>query len=420
VSTTEVDAERERQELAMANFSSNRTTKPAGPHGERRPLVIVIALIALTAGLAAGTLAVPSESAPGVEARPAQPVDDSALRPALDELVASGAPGAVVLVRDGDRTVRLASGFANVARRTPMRVTDRFRIGSVTKTFVATVVLQLVRDGELRLSDSVEHWLPGLVPNGTSITVRELLNHTSGLAEYSNQELLAKVMRNPRKPWTPAQLIATATAQKPVFAPGTHWSYSNTGYVLAGLIVEKATGNSLATEIRRRILRPLDLRATTFDSSPRIAGHSARGYALIGKPPAKDVSLVTPTWAGAAGAMVSTADDVARFERALLRGRLLPANLLSAMETTVAMGPPGESYGLGLWKTRSMALSPTFRLPCGTAWGHNGDFPGYLTNAFASRDGRRQMIVLVNSDSLPRPAQIALLRLVRTAYCGSA
>jgi D-alanyl-D-alanine carboxypeptidase len=227
-----------------------------------------------------------------------------------------------VLVRDGDRTIRLASGFSTRTPRTPMRVSDRFRIGSVTKTFVSTLVLQLVGERKLMLTDTVEHWLPGLVPNGDKITVRELLNHTSGLAEYDDAALEAKITSRPMKAWTPRQLIAHATAKNPDFAPGTKWSYSNTGYALAGLIVEKATGHSLRTELQQRIFGPLGLRGTSYDSSPRIAGQHAHGYGLVGKPPAKDVSILSPTWAGAAGAIVSTADDVARFERALLQGRL--------------------------------------------------------------------------------------------------
>jgi D-alanyl-D-alanine carboxypeptidase len=332
-------------------------------------------------------------------------------------LVAAGAPGVVVLVRDRERTVRLADGFSNLARRTPMRVSDRFRIGSLTKTFVATVVLQLVGERKLSLTDTVEHWLPGLVPTGDKITLRELLNHTSGLAEYDDAALAAKIASSPTKAWTPRQLISLATAKKPDFAPATRWSYSNTGYVLAGLIVEKATGHSLRTELQHRIFGPLGLHATSYDSLPRIAGHHAHGYALVGKPPAKDVSVLTPTWAGAAGAIVSTADDVARFERALLQGRLLRPSLLRAMQRTVPMGFPHNEYGLGLWKTGTLAITPTFRLPCGVVWGHNGDFPGYLTNAFSSKDGDHQLVVLVSTDVPSQPFLKALAKLVATAYC---
>jgi D-alanyl-D-alanine carboxypeptidase len=342
------------------------------------------------------------------------------LRAAADRLVAAGAPGVVVLVRDEQRAVRLVRGFADRDRKVPMQATDRFRVGSVTKTFVATLVLQLAGDGRLSLDDTVEHWLPGLVPGGQGITVRHLLNHTSGLFDYTQDPAVLRpylrghltVVRAPRT------LVARGAAHPPLFAPGADWSYSNTGYIVLGLIVEAAGGGPLAGQLRERIFTPLGLRSTTFDTGPRISGRHAHGYFAIGAPPARDVSVFSPSWAWAAGAIVSTADDVARFYRALLGGGLLPADLLGAMKTTVDMGRPGEAYGLGLWKTRSMGLSPTTQLACGSVWGHNGEFPGYLTDAFSSEDARRQLVVLVNSDSLGRPAQRALARVGSIAACG--
>jgi D-alanyl-D-alanine carboxypeptidase len=341
------------------------------------------------------------------------------LRAALDHLVAAGAPGAVVLVRDGHRTVRLASGFADPARKAPMRVTDRFRAGSVTKTFVSTVVLQLAGEGRLSLADTVERWLPGLVPNGQAITIGQLLNHTSGLFDYTQDRAVLRpyVRGHLRFVWAPRALVGRANAHPPLFAPGAGWSYSNTGYILLGLIVEAAAADSLPAELQQRVFRPLGLRHTTFDSAPRITGRHAHGYLAPGKRPARDVSVFSPSFAWAAGALVSTADDLARFYRALLGGRLLRPDLLAAMKTTVAMGPPGEFYGLGLWKTTSMGLSPTNKLACGPVWGHDGDFPGYTTDAFSSEDTRRQMVLLVNTDSLRRPAQRALVRVGDIAAC---
>lgn len=359
-------------------------------------------------------------AAAGATAAPAQrtstaPAD---LRVAANALVAAGAPGVVVLVRDGNRTIQLARGYSNVAARTPMRTNDRFRIGSVTKTYVATIVLQLVGEGKLSLSDAVERWLPGLVRNGENITIRQLLNHTSGLAEYADDAFAAKLVSNPTRRWTPRQLVALGAAKAPTFAPGTGWSYSNTNYHVAALIIEAATGNSLRTELTRRIFRPLGLRATTFDSNLRIAGLHAHGYTVVDKPPAQDITnRLSPTWSGAAGAIVSTASDVALFERALLGGRLLRPELLRAMQTTVRMSP-GESYGLGLWQTRSLAISATFQLPCGPVWGHNGSVPGYVANAFASKDGKRQLVVLANTNVPSQRFQQALGRLVATAFCG--
>jgi D-alanyl-D-alanine carboxypeptidase len=371
----------------------------------------------LVAGLAAIAAVVPADAAATRSDRLTRSVPK--LRAALDELVAAGAPGAVALVRDGDRTVRLASGLADRARNAPMRVTDRFRVGSVTKTFVSSVVLQLAGEGRLSLDDTVERWLPGLVPNGGGITIRQLLSHTSGLYDYTQDpSVLEPYLRGHlRVVRAPRTLVGRAIAHPPLFAPGAEWSYSNTGYLLLGLILEAAGGESLGAQLQQRIFTPLGLRRTTFDTSPRISGRHAHGYFALGKRSLRDVSVFSPSFAWAAGAIVSTAGDLVRFYRALLQGRVLRPDLLDAMKTTVAMGPPGESYGFGLWKTRSLGLSPTNKLACGSVWGHDGDFPGYLTYAFSSEDAKRQMVVFVNTDSLRRPAQRALVRVGDIAAC---
>lgn len=338
---------------------------------------------------------------------------DVELQRALDELVAAGAPGAIALVRDGDRTVRLTSGYGTLRPRTPMRATDRFRIASVTKTYVATVVLQLVGEGKLRLSDPVERWLPGLVPNGRAITVRHLLNMTSGLFDYlmdGDPTVLKPYLQgNYAYVWKPRQLVQVAVSHEPEFAPGAGWSYCNTCYVLLGLIVEAASHHALADELRRRIFEPLRLRATSFETEPELAGPYVHGYAREGKR-LIDVSVLSPSVGWAAGAIASTADDVARFYRALLRGRLLRPRLLRGMLATVEAPELGAGvrYGLGL------ARVP---LPCGAAWGHAGGTPGYGTWALSSKDGRRQVVVLVNNDELPARAERARDRALAIAYC---
>jgi D-alanyl-D-alanine carboxypeptidase len=221
------------------------------------------------------------------------------------------------------------------------------------------------------------------------------------------------------KEWTPREIVAIATAHKPRFAPGAGWSYSNTNYYVLGLIVEAATKHSLASELRRRIFAPLHLRATSLPTEPRIAGRHADGYFLG---PLEDVTVGSPSVVWAAGALVSNADDLARFYGALLGGRLLRPDLLRAMETLITP-VPDFSYGLGLQKVRS---------PCGALWGHSGGSPGYIANAFNSKDGTRQVVVLVNATAaslsapvngfqffhLPERAGAALERLIQTAYCG--
>jgi len=339
---------------------------------------------------------------------------DAKLQHALDQLVAAGAPGAIALVRDRNRTVRLTSGDGNLKPRTPMRATDRFRIASVTKSFVATLALQLVGERKLHLEDTVERWLPGLVPNGRRITVRQLLNMTSGLFDYledGDPTVLKPYLEGHfAYEWKPRQLVEIAVSHEPKFAPGGGWSYCNTCYVLLGLIIEAASDHPLASELRRRIFVPLRLGGTTFDTKPRIAGRHAHGYELEGKQ-LVDVSVLSPSFGWAAGAIVSTAGDLARFYRALLSGRLLRPGLLRAMETTVDAGTLGAGiqYGLGL------ASVP---LPCGPVWGHQGGTAGYQTWALNSKDGGRQIVVLVNG-ALSNTGEKALERVLATAYCGS-
>jgi D-alanyl-D-alanine carboxypeptidase len=333
----------------------------------------------------------------------------------LDRIVAAGVPGAVLLVRESERTIRLTSGHGNLKPRTWMRPGDRFRVGSITKAFVATVALQLVSERKLSLGDNVEHWLPGVVPNGRRITVRQLLNHTSGLFNYTeDRKFVAAAFRDPLRVWRPREIVGIATAHEPYFAPGTAWRYADTNYYVLGLIVEAATGRPLGAELRRRIFTPLHLGATTFDNAARIAGPHAHGYFL--RPPV-DVSVGSPSVEWAAGAVVSNADDLADFFDALLGERLLPARLLRAMET-VRNVPFAWSYGLGLMKV------PT---PCGAAWGHTGASPGYDATALNSKDGSRQVVVLVNATTslsgagffgLPKRAAAEVDRLVETALCG--
>jgi D-alanyl-D-alanine carboxypeptidase len=352
-------------------------------------------------------LAAGAVCAAALAAAPAAPARADKLDRELARLTHTGAPGAVVFVRRGAHTRILADGYADRATRRPMRARDRFRIGSVTKTFTATVILQLAGERRLSLDDTVERWLPGLVPGGERITVRQLLNHTSGLFNYTDDgQVLESMLSDRLRVWSPRELVAIATAHPPTFAPGTRWAYSNTGYIVLGLIAEAADGRPLATQLETRIFAPLKLRHTSFDSEPQIAGRHAHGY--FGLPRPRDVSVLNPTGAWAAGAIVSTAADVGRFHRALLRGRLLEAEPLRAMTTTVPIAP-GASFGLGIARTRT---------GCGTAWMHGGDIPGYLTSAQTSADGARQAVVMVNTDTLSRRAQRALDRLTTTAYCG--
>lgn len=257
----------------------------------------------------------------------------------------------------------------------------------------------------LSLDDTVEDWLPGVVSgngnDGSGITVRQLLQHTSGLYNYTADfPVLASVdgfEAGRYTTWTDEQLVAIAMKHKPDFAPGTKWSYSNTGYVLAGMIINKATGHTRQQEVTRRIIRPLHLRSTLAPTTGTgIPGRHLHGYSDFGGSGATiDVTEFNPTAAGAAGAMISTTADLTRFYQSLLGGHLLRPAQMKAMKTTVRTPDldvvwPGASYGLGLMR---------IPLSCGGSYySHPGDFPGYTTRDGVSADGRRVVVLATTGD----------------------
>lgn len=337
----------------------------------------------------------------------------------LDRIVSAGAPGAVALVAHDRRVRRDSSGVADLLTGRPMRPHDRFRAGSTTKSFVATVVLQLVDEGRLSLADTVEDWLPGVLPYGDRITVRQLLNHTSGVPD-NVAPVLAGLYRGDRfRAWEPRELVALVADRPQEFPAGSRWSYSNTGYVLAGMIVERATGHDLATELERRIFRPLRLRDTSFPvHDPFIAGPHARGYTLDRdddlapiEGPLLDFTVYDPSLAWAAGNLVSDLDDIARFNGALLGGRLLSPARLADMKTTVETTSPGARYGLGLWVRES---------PYGPLFGSDGDIVGFSNTVLSSEDGTRQAGLMINAQAAPAavdgPVDEALDQAVRDAF----
>ncbi|WP_194235845.1 serine hydrolase domain-containing protein, partial [Streptomyces sp. CB01881] len=349
-------------------------------------------------------------------------VDPAALDAAVRGLVSPGGASATLgLVSERGRTVwKGAAGTADLATGARASADGRFRIGSVTKTFVATVLLQLVAEHRLGLDDPVERHLPGLVLNGGQITVRQLLNHTSGLANYTDDPAfsfeeddgaLQQWLSTGRwRSYRPQELIAIAAKYPPYFAPGQGWHYSNTNYIVAGLLVERLTGRTWGDEVEHRIIRPLGLTGTSMPvDSPFIPGPHAHGYYKLATGPA-DATLLNPSMGGAAGAGISTTADLTRFLSALLGGRLLgPAELAEMKRTTPQSGP--AEYGLGLQRTTTA---------CGEFWGHGGGIPGYNTLLYGTADGRRQFAASVNPyDMSDLPATNAAFEtLVATGTCG--
>ncbi|WP_341865344.1 serine hydrolase domain-containing protein [Kitasatospora cheerisanensis] len=305
----------------------------------------------------------------------------------LDALVQQdGAPAALATVKDRDGRARTyTAGVGDVATGAKVPVDGQLRIASNTKPFTAVVVLQLVGEGKVDLDASVDTYLPGLVRgdgfDGRNITVRQLLQHTSGLPEYVDT---AAVLREPKRYFEPRELLDAALVQKAHFAPGTQWEYNNTNYLLAGLIVQKVTGRPLGEEITKRIVDRVGLRHTYFPAPGDMTIHEAhpQGYLRAEDGSLRNYTELDPSWGWAAGAMVSTNTDLTRFFEALLGGRLLPAAQLAQMRTTVAADALGTGvrYGLGLM-SRPLSCG-------GVAWGHGGAIPGYETFGGATEDGR--------------------------------
>ncbi|HSA50064.1 MAG TPA: serine hydrolase domain-containing protein [Yinghuangia sp.] len=316
-----------------------------------------------------------------------------------------------VLARtDGPYGARAASaGRAELHGTDPVAPHSHFRIGSTTKTFVAVVVLQLAAEGKLSLDDTVDSRLPGVVEgngnDGRRISIRQLLGHTSGLHDvYADpadfpQTRSASAFRALRfRTYTAAELVGTALRHAPDFAPGTDFGYSNTNYHLAGMIVERVTGNSWQEEVRRRIIGPLALAQTDAPAtSEHIRGPHPHAYRTFpDEPEPVDVTEVNPSFAGAAGAMTSTAHDLDRFFTALVAGRLLPpreqAEILRTIPTAGDLNEawPGSRYGLGIiW----------IPLPCGGYWSHPGDTFGYSTRGGVTPDARRAYALVVTSEA---------------------
>ena len=322
----------------------------------------------------------------------AAPPPKSELQRNADRLIATTEfPGIVTLVeQDGKRAV-VASGLADVAARRRMRPNDRFWIGSTTKAFVATAVMQLVAEDRLGLDDTVEQLLPGRIREGQRIRLRNLLNHSSGIPEYMRLDPWATaVSRNPRVV-IPAHRLVSSAGRLPLdFEPGTRASYSNTNYLVLAEIIERETGRPIVRVLQARIFGPLGLQATGFVRGKRaVGGKRVRGYDVSGPRPV-DVSLHRLGGPWADGALVSNARDLAVFFGALLRGKLVPPRLVALM-TTPTKVPGSHGEGLGLYKLPS---------PCGRwYYGHAGGTPGYVTWAAGSRDGRKLVVLAANGIS---------------------
>ncbi|MFI6855583.1 serine hydrolase domain-containing protein [Streptomyces sp. NPDC050416] len=358
--------------------------------------VLGTTLLTTTAVLTAPAHAGPAAPPAGPADRTS--LDRTALRDSLDAIHEAGMYGVFSSVRDGRERWTGASGVADVKTERPVTPGMRHRVGSISKTFTSVALLQQVERGRLRLDAPVGDYLPDLIPGerGRQITVRMLLNHTShigdyvvgafpSLAEGSTASLDEERFRSIR----PGELVRLGLAAPATGRPGElPGSYSNTNYVIAGLLLEKITGQDAEKHITRNVIDRAGLRHTSFPRTPYIKGPHPRMYesfyGLIDPP--RDYSVYDMSWAYTAGAVVSTTDDLNRFYRALLGGKLIGKAALGEMTRTVPVS--GLDYGLGIY---------ALELPgCGRFWGHDGAVFGAGMTALSSRNGKRQVALAQN------------------------
>ncbi|MEV4870349.1 serine hydrolase domain-containing protein [Streptomyces syringium] len=354
------------------------------------------------------TMSVLAPPAASASARP------DAVQQSLDALVSNdGLPAALASVKGRDgRTRTYTAGVGDLATGSKVPNDGQVRIGSNTKTFTAVVVLQLVGEGKVDLDAPVDTYLPGLVRgkgiDGSRIKVRHLLQHTSGLPNY------VKYLGEDVQRYEPRDLLDIALRHEAVTAPGEKWEYSNTNYVLAGLIIEKVTRRPLAEVMDQRIIKRLGLRHTYFPAPGDVTirePHPKGYYQDAAGAPLRDATELDPSWGWAAGQMISTNSDLNRFFTALLAGRLLGPAQLAQMRATVPAGLPfrsGAGYGLGLVSTP---------LSCGGVyWGHGGSTTGYETRGGVTDDGRA-VNVAVTIQPNDKETMQRVEKVVDTALC---
>lgn len=337
----------------------------------------------------------------------APPLRAADLAPPLGQLTADavkedGVTGIVLGVGlNGEAPAIATAGLANVDQKTPMTPEIGWKVASIAKTFFAALALDLEQEGWLSLDDQLRRFLPD-VPNSGRVTLRQLLDHTSGYDDYISDAFVAAAHEEPGRVWSPRELLVYAQPQRQRFAPGSRYDYSNTNYLLLGMALNAAVGQPPAKEIRRRFLEPLGLTHTWFAAEePLPRGALARGYADLDDSGVKRDATAEP-WplGGAEGAMVSNAADLIAWSRALFEGRVLSPKRLAEMLTFVTPpeeeGVPGSGYGLGVERLRIDGVM---------FYGHTGSAPGYNSAMIYDPATRTAIVVALNED----PADEALL-----------
>ncbi|MDO8187866.1 serine hydrolase domain-containing protein [Conexibacter sp. JD483] len=372
----------------------------------RSSLILPIATVA-----AAATLLPSAAGAAGITT-----TDAAAVKRGLERLVAArdGPPGAIATLHRGGRTIVLRAGRAQVGRNGAPRASDHMRIASVAKAYNAAIALRLVQDGRLGLDDTIAQRAPQLPAAWGAVTVRQMLNHTSGLPDYTRSDGFARHAQTaPAAYVAPDGIIDWVRADPLAFTPDSRYEYSNTDNIVVGLIAEAVTGRPYGTLLSEIVFGPAKLTATSFPRVTALPRPFLHGY-VVGDGRAQDVStFLNPSGAWASGGIVATPSDLGRFIRADLDRSFFGADqqreqLRFRPGSSSPAGPGANAAGLGIFR---------YSTRCGVVYGHTGNFPGYVQFAAATRDGSRSVTTSLN---IPAPAG-ALLRQLRalqaTAVC---
>lgn len=350
------------------------------------------AMVAASVVVLVGLLVVPFTSAKFRGA------PNSKLQKQLTAIVesAAGPPGIAMLVDRGPHTEFFSAGTADVSNGRPPTPFEAFRIASVAKGFNAYLAAKLIGNGALSLDTTLRERIPGVLPAAEGVKLRELLQHTSGLADYIRAPtFVEQLLADPSRYFSPTQLTGFVRDEPLEFAPGSRYHYSDTDNIAAGLIEEKASGLSYEQLLQRRVFGPLKMRSSSLPNTVNMPHPYLHGYDVAPGEKPEDVSeLINPAGAWASGGIVSTPLDMARFVR-----RYVPTVLAtSTVEGPFRLGSssppgPGKNFaGLGLFR---------YETGCGNVYGHTGSFPGYRIFVAATSDGRRSVVFVANSQIVP-------------------
>ena len=346
----------------------------------RRSVVWRVLAVPVAAAIALGAVGGAASAAPSKG-------EAESLKSRAQGLVEAGYPAALAAVSDSKgESAGVAVGKGNLETGQAPPMDGEVRVGSASKTFVAVVVMQMVQEGKVGLDEPIETYLPGLIKgegvDGSKITVRQLLQHTSGLPEYTDTTPGSGDIFQIKDHYAqPRDLLDTALSKPAAFEPGTQWKYTNTNYIVLGMLIERVSQRPVGEQIDERIVKKLGLSHTYFPApgEEKIRGTHPRGYHLSAEGKLEDITEMDPTWGWAAGAMVSTPSELNTFFQAVFDGRLLTQASIDEMKKGVDTDKAGVVYGLGLIG-RSLSCG-------GTAWGHGGDIAGYHTRGGVGPDG---------------------------------